>query len=91
VANFDEFLIRCNTLNTEGQAKILSKFRAGLRGDLRTELLARSITELKQPTRLLKIYILLGLTTTLGVLIQNQVRLELHCDTLKFSHTSCID
>jgi len=47
VTKFDEFLIRCNTLNTEGQAQIFSTFRDTLRGDLRTELLVRSVTELK--------------------------------------------
>jgi len=47
VAKFDEFPIRYNTLNTEGQAQIFSKFRARFRGDLRTELLTRSVTELK--------------------------------------------
>ena len=47
---FDEFLIRCNALNTEGQAQIPSKFRDGLRGDLRTKLLARGATELRQLT-----------------------------------------
>ena len=34
VTKFDEFLIRCNTLNIERHAQILSRFRAGLRGDL---------------------------------------------------------
>ena len=47
VAKFDEFLIRCNTLTTEGQAQIFSRLRAGLRGDLLTELLVRGVTELK--------------------------------------------
>ena len=47
VAKFDEFLIRCNTLITEKQAQIHSKFRAGLKGDLQTKLLARGVTELK--------------------------------------------
>jgi len=46
--NFDEFLIRCNALNTEGQSQILSTFRAGLRDDLRTEFLAREITKLEK-------------------------------------------
>jgi len=35
-------------LNTEREAQILSKFRAGLREDLRTELLARGVTELEK-------------------------------------------
>jgi len=47
VVKFDEFLIICNTLNTEGQAQIFSRFRAELKDDLRTELLARGVTELK--------------------------------------------
>ena len=34
VTKFNEFLIRCNTLNIEGQAQILSRFRARLKGDL---------------------------------------------------------
>jgi len=41
---FDEFLIRCNALNTEGQAQIFSIFRTKLIDDLRTKLLAREIT-----------------------------------------------
>ena len=44
---FDEFLIRCNTLNTEGQAQIFFRFRVILRGDLQTKPLARGVTELK--------------------------------------------
>ena len=48
VEKFDEFLIRCNALNTEGQAQIMSRFRAGLREELRTELLAREITKLEK-------------------------------------------
>ena len=34
VTKFDEFLIRYSTLNTDGQAQILPKFRDGLRGDM---------------------------------------------------------
>jgi len=41
VKKFDEFLFRCSTLHKEGKAQILSKFKIGLRVDLRTELLAR--------------------------------------------------
>ena len=41
VAKFNEFFIRCTSLNTEGEAQILSRFRVGLRKGLRTELLAR--------------------------------------------------
>jgi len=47
VIKFDEFLIWCSTLNTEGQSQTLSRFRAGLREDLWTELLARGVNELK--------------------------------------------
>ena len=46
VEKFDEFLIRCNTFHKEGEA-LLSRFRAGLRDDLWTELLARGVTELE--------------------------------------------
>ena len=46
VEKFDEFIIRCSTLHKVGEAQILSKIRAGLRDDLRTELLVRVI-ELK--------------------------------------------
>jgi len=48
VEKFDEFLIRCNAIDTEGQAQILSRFRAGLRDNLRTELLAHEVTELEK-------------------------------------------
>ena len=48
VTKFDEFLIRCNTCSKEGQAQILSRFKAGLREDLRTELLVRGVTELEK-------------------------------------------
>ena len=56
VEKFDEFLIRCNALNTEVRAQILPRFRAELREDLRaelredlrTELLAREITKHKK-------------------------------------------
>ena len=48
VEKFDEFLIKCNATNTEGQAQIMYMFRAGLRDDLRTELLAREVTELEK-------------------------------------------
>ena len=45
---FDEFLIRCNALSTEGQSQILSRFRAEFREDLRTELLTREITKFEK-------------------------------------------
>ena len=54
VEKFDEFLIRCKTINTEGQAQIMSRFRAGLRDDLRTELLAREVTELEKAYELVQ-------------------------------------
>ena len=41
VEKFDEFLIRCSTLHRKGEAQIFSRFRAGLRDDLQTELLGR--------------------------------------------------
>jgi len=47
VENFDEFLIRCSTLHREGKVQILSRFKAGLRDDLRTELLGRGVNELE--------------------------------------------
>jgi len=78
VTKFDKFLIRYNTLNVEGQDQILFRFKVGLRGNLRTELLVRGITELKATHVLVQDLDSLGLITTLGVLIQNQMRLELH-------------
>jgi len=47
VEKFNKFLIKCSTLHKEGESQILSRFRAGLRDDLRTELLARGVNELK--------------------------------------------
>jgi len=47
IKKFDEFLIRCNTLHKEEEAQILSRFRAGLRDDLWTKLLAREVNELE--------------------------------------------
>ena len=47
IEKFDEFLIRCSTLHKEGEAQILSRFRASLRDDLRTELLVRGVNELE--------------------------------------------
>ena len=47
VKKFNEFLIRCSTLHEEGETQILYRFRAGLRDDLRTELLARGVNELE--------------------------------------------
>jgi len=48
VEKFNEFLIRCNAIDTERQSQIMSRFRVGLRDDLRTELLAREVTELEK-------------------------------------------
>ena len=48
VAKFDEFLIKCSALNPEGKAQILSKFRARVRKDMRTELLAHRVIELEK-------------------------------------------
>jgi len=47
VEKFDEFLIKCNTLHRESEAQILFRFKAGLRDNLRTELLARGVNELE--------------------------------------------
>jgi len=47
VEKFDEFLIRCLILHKEGETQILSRFQAGLRDDLRTELLVRRVNELE--------------------------------------------
>ena len=46
VSEFDEFLIHCTVLGEEREEQVLSRFRAGLREDLRNKLLARDITEL---------------------------------------------
>ena len=45
---FDGFIIPYNALGTESNSQVLSRFRAGLREDLRTELLARGVTELEK-------------------------------------------
>jgi len=47
VEKFDQFLIRCNTLHKKGEAQILSRFKAGLRDDLRTELLVREVKRVR--------------------------------------------
>ena len=47
IEKFDEFLFRCSTFHKEGEAQILSRFRVGLRDDLRTELLVRTVNELE--------------------------------------------
>ena len=52
IEKFDEFLIRCSTLHREGETQILFRFRAGLRDDLRTELLAKRVNELKDNIRI---------------------------------------
>ena len=48
VAKFNEFLIRCSTINKEGQTQVLSKFRARLREDLWAELFTRWVTQLEE-------------------------------------------
>jgi len=48
MTQFDEFLIRYNTFSTESSTQILSRFRAGLKEDLQTELLVRGIAELEK-------------------------------------------
>ena len=47
VEKVDEFLIRCSTFHKEGEVQILSRCKAGLRNDLRIELLARGVNELE--------------------------------------------
>jgi len=47
VEKFNEFLIKCSTLHKKSEAQILSRFKAGLRDDLRTELLDGGVTELE--------------------------------------------
>ena len=47
VEKFDEFFIKCSTLHREGEAQILSKFRASLRDNLRSEMLGRGVSELE--------------------------------------------
>jgi len=47
VEKFDEFLIRCSILHKEDETQILSRFRVGLRDDLRAKLLARRVNELE--------------------------------------------
>ena len=46
LAQFDEFLIRCSTFGTKSITQVISQFRAGLREDIQTELLARGVTKL---------------------------------------------
>ncbi|XP_073012262.1 uncharacterized protein [Typha latifolia] len=46
VAAFDELLVRCSVIESETPMKILSRFRAGLREELRSELFARNIDTL---------------------------------------------
>ena len=46
VAEFDKFLIHCSVLGEEREEQVMSRFRAGLREDLRNKLLTRGITEL---------------------------------------------
>src|SRR5436190_8174187 len=54
VVKFDEFLTRCSALGSESNAQILSRFRSGLRPDLRNELLARGVTELEKAYALIE-------------------------------------
>ena len=48
VAKFDEFLIRCSLIETETPMQVLSRFRAGLREDLRSELFARNVDTFRE-------------------------------------------
>ena len=47
VAQFNEFLIRCSIIDTESSTQILSRFRDGLRENLRTELLLKELPNLR--------------------------------------------
>ena len=47
VKKFDEFLIKCITFHKEGEAQILSIFRADLKDDLWIELLAKWVNKLE--------------------------------------------
>jgi len=67
VEKFDDFLIRCNAINTDGKAQILSRFRAGLRDDFRIEHLARKITELEKAYALVQDLMRPSLTPSLKV------------------------
>ena len=54
VEKFNEFLIKCSTLHKEDEAQILFRFRASLRDNPRTELLARGVNELETVYALLQ-------------------------------------
>ena len=47
VEKFNEFLMRCSIFHKKGEAQILFRFRAGIRDDLRIELLVRGVNELE--------------------------------------------
>jgi len=47
-AKFDEFPIRCSTLETETPMQVLSRFRAGLQEDLKSELFAGNADTLEK-------------------------------------------
>ena len=49
IEKFDEFLTRCNKFVDESPTVTLSRFRSGLCDDLRRELFARGISDLKNP------------------------------------------
>ena len=51
VEKFDEFLIKCNAINTEGQAQIMSRFRVGLREDYKLNFWLVKSPSSKKPTR----------------------------------------
>ena len=54
VAKFDEFLIRYSTLKTKTLMQVLSRFRAGLREDLRSELFTRNVDTLEKAYALMQ-------------------------------------
>ena len=76
IEKFDEFVIRCNTLNTEKHDQILSISRARLREDLQIELLARGVIEIAKAYTIVQDLYSFWSNCKLGVLIQNQLHLE---------------
>lgn len=48
VAKFDEFMVRCSTVESKTPKQILSRFRTALRIDLKIELFARDVETLER-------------------------------------------
>jgi len=59
-------------VNTEGETQILSRFRAGLREDLRIELLAREVIKLEKAYMLVQDLDTFRPTIPLGVVNQSK-------------------